>query len=154
MCRNITGGIGGIGVSTEFLFFLFSLLVRILSLAKSDDDLNGDSLFSVALVNETATTLSVGLGDEGKRIPFCRWLSSTKRRRLSRWVWAMKGNGDLSIGGSHRPKKMPTSLSIGGSLRRVTTASLAAEANQKGNVEALICLCFNLSSLHVLDFSS
>ncbi|CAG7867290.1 unnamed protein product, partial [Brassica rapa] len=59
-------------------------------------------------------------------------LSSRRRRRLDRWISARKGNKDLSIGGSHRPKKMPTSLSIGGSLRRVTTVSLAAEVNRKG----------------------
>uniref|UniRef100_A0A0D3E0R1 Uncharacterized protein n=1 Tax=Brassica oleracea var. oleracea TaxID=109376 RepID=A0A0D3E0R1_BRAOL len=46
----------------------------------------------------------------------------------------MKGNRDLSISGCHRPRKTPTSLSISGSLRRVTTASLAAEVNRKGGL--------------------
>uniref|UniRef100_M4DRL4 Uncharacterized protein n=1 Tax=Brassica campestris TaxID=3711 RepID=M4DRL4_BRACM len=55
-----------------------------------------------------ATILSVGVGDEGNR--------------------------DVSIGGCHRPRKTPTSRSIGGSLRRVSTASLADEVNRKGGL--------------------
>ncbi|WZZ00785.1 hypothetical protein YC2023_073113 [Brassica napus] len=59
----------------------------------------------MALLDETATVLSVVLGEEGKRRPLYRWLSS--KRRLA------------------------TSLSIGGTLRRRTTATTAAEANRK-----------------------
>ncbi|RID41290.1 hypothetical protein BRARA_J01263 [Brassica rapa] len=63
-----------------------------------------------------------------------RGLLSAKWRRFYRWVSATKGNRDVSIGGCHRPRKTPTSRSIGGSLRRVSTASLAAEVNRKGGL--------------------
>ncbi|KAH0853592.1 hypothetical protein HID58_093057 [Brassica napus] len=79
-------------------------------------------------------------------------------RRFFRLGASRRRNGDGSIGGCRRrretetfpsvavidqrkrrplalrPRKTPTSRSIGGSLRRVTTASLAAEVNRKGGV--------------------
>uniref|UniRef100_A0A0D3CPD9 Myb-like domain-containing protein n=1 Tax=Brassica oleracea var. oleracea TaxID=109376 RepID=A0A0D3CPD9_BRAOL len=61
-------------------------------------------LFPVARVDGSICG-SVGLSEEGKQRPFYRWLSSKQRPA--------------------------TSLSIGGSLKRRTTATVAAEANLK-----------------------
>ena len=66
-----------------------------------------------------------------------RWVSSTKQRWLSRWVSATKGNGKGFL--IDQAKRGPLSLSV---------------ANGKGKGSDPICLCFNLSSMHVLDLSS
>ncbi|KAF3562083.1 hypothetical protein DY000_02017592 [Brassica cretica] len=55
---------------------------------------DGDSLLLVALFDETATVLAVGLGDEGKRRPFYQWLSSTKENaELSLYRWLSETGG-------------------------------------------------------------
>ncbi|KAF3598106.1 hypothetical protein DY000_02023376 [Brassica cretica] len=56
--------------------------------SSGDGDLKGDSVVSAPLVDETATALSVGVGDEGKQRPFHRWLSS-----LYRWLSETGNNG-------------------------------------------------------------
>ena len=101
----------GVGVSTKEFHFSFSLSFRLLSFAKGDS--NGDSLPGGSR-RRKATALSVGLGEEGKRRPFYQWLSSKQRPA--------------------------TSLSIGGSLKRITTATVAAEANIKVKLWDL-CAC-------------
>ncbi|KAL0790396.1 hypothetical protein Bca101_006642 [Brassica carinata] len=59
-----------------------------------DGDLKGDSIVSAPLVDETATALSVGVGDEGKQRPFHRWLSSTKENTdLSLYRWLSETGG-------------------------------------------------------------
>ena len=70
-------------------------------------------LFPVARVDGSICG-SVGLSEEGKQRPFYRWLSSKQRPA--------------------------TSLSIGGSLKRRTTATVAAEANLKVKLRDL-CAC-------------
>ncbi|KAF2536986.1 hypothetical protein F2Q68_00021946 [Brassica cretica] len=89
-CRSITGGTRGVGVSSVFLFFPFFSFGSYYLLAKGD----GDSLLLVALFDETATVLAVGLGDEGKRRPFYQWLSSTKENaELSLYRWLSETGG-------------------------------------------------------------
>ncbi|KAF3604676.1 hypothetical protein F2Q69_00033988 [Brassica cretica] len=71
-----------------FSFGSYSLL------AKGEGDLKGDYFLLVALVDETATALAVGLGDEGKWRPFYRWLSSTKENAdLSVYQWLSETGG-------------------------------------------------------------
>ncbi|KAF2570311.1 hypothetical protein F2Q70_00000264 [Brassica cretica] len=65
-----------------------------------DGDLKDDSVVSAPLVDETATTLSESLGDEGKQRPFHRWLSSTRENAdLSLYWWLSEtGNNGLACG--------------------------------------------------------
>ena len=84
-------------VSFLFLSFFASSLLRE---TKGDGDLKGDSVVSAPLVDETATALSEGLGDEGKQRPFHRWLSSTKENAdLSLYQWLSEtGNNGVACG--------------------------------------------------------
>ena len=84
-------------VSFFFLSFVSSSLLRE---TKGDGDLKGDSVVSAPLVDETATALSEGLGDEGKQRPFHRWLSSTKENAdLSLYQWLSEtGNNGVACG--------------------------------------------------------
>ncbi|KAH0856085.1 hypothetical protein HID58_084346 [Brassica napus] len=89
------GRLSGVGVSRKEFHFCFSFFASsLLRETKGDGDLKGDSVVSAPLVDETATALSEGLGDEGKQRPFHRWLSSTKENAdLSLYQWLSETGG-------------------------------------------------------------
>ncbi|KAG2292389.1 hypothetical protein Bca52824_039058 [Brassica carinata] len=78
---------------------------------EGDGDLKGDSIVSAPLVDETATALSVGVGDEGKQRPFHRWLSSTKENTdLSLYRWLSETGGLMKRHKSGGVMKRPSAV--------------------------------------------